>query len=110
MYRLSTIIEEVFKKYLGVAEKQGVMLNLDFPDATKRIERPSRVRGPLDRYVGEALERAKRNVSIIVKRNGVVVTDDGRALTPSELSEIREPEHIEAKSRVGFGTEVLIRF
>ena len=110
MYRLSVIIEEVFRKYLKEAEKRRVMLNLDFPDVTKRVDRPSRVRGPLDRLVGEALARAKRNVSIVVRKDGILVTDDGRVLTPAELAELREPDHIAAKSRVGFGTEVLIRY
>ncbi|MBQ6321076.1 hypothetical protein IJI17_02555 [Candidatus Saccharibacteria bacterium] len=110
MYRLSTIIEEVFRKYLPVAERRKIILNLDFPDVTKRVDRPSRVRGPLNKAVGEAVARAKRNVSIMVGRDNVRVMDDGRALTPDELAELSEPEHIEVKSRVGFGTEVLIWF
>lgn len=110
MYRLSVIIEEVFRKYLPLAEKRKVALNLDFPDVTKRIERPSRVRGPLDALVGAALRRAKKSVSIVVEKSGVRIVDDGEALTPAELAEIREPDHIAAKSRVGFGTEVLVKF
>lgn len=93
-----------------MAERRKIILNLDFPDVTKRVDRPSRVRGPLNKAVGEAVARAKRNVSITVGRDSVRVMDDGRALTPDELAELSEPEHIEVKSRVGFGTEVLIWF
>ena len=60
MYRLSTIIEEIYQKYAPLAEKRGLRFNLDFPDMTRRIEKPSLVRKPLSEFVPGALERAEK--------------------------------------------------
>ncbi|MBQ7802515.1 hypothetical protein IJ380_01455 [Candidatus Saccharibacteria bacterium] len=110
MYRLSTIIEEVYRTFLPLAEKKKISFNLDFPDPTKRVERPSLVKNPLLENTEAAILRAKKSVSIVVKKNSVVVSDDGEVLPTAKLKEIREAENIKAKSRVGFGTEVEIFF
>ena len=34
MYRISLIINEIYNKYLPLAEEAGITLNLDFPDPT----------------------------------------------------------------------------
>ncbi|MBQ3293867.1 hypothetical protein IJG96_01920 [Candidatus Saccharibacteria bacterium] len=111
MYRLSTIIEEVYQKYFLKAEKRGVRFNLDFPDVTRRIERPSLVRKPLDVFLADAIGRAQKEVSLEVTRDAVVVKDDGVALTPARVKEMSDGfENVKIKSRVGFGTEVKIGF
>lgn len=111
MYRLSTIIEEIYQKYALVAEKRGVRFNLDFPDLTRRIERPSLVRKPLEALMAGAVARAQKEVSLAVMKDCVVVKDDGVALTPAAVRELgAEFENVSAKSRVGFGTEIKIRF
>ena len=110
MYRLSVIVEEVFRKYLPVAQKVGVPLDLDFPDPTKKIEKPSRVREPLEEHLSSAIRRTKNHVKVLVKKDGITIFDDGSVLSPAVLSALNKPEHIEAQSRVGFGTSVFIRF
>ena len=110
MYRLSVIIEDVFKKYLPIAESLGVTFNLDFPDPTKRIAKPSRVKEPLDKHVSAALKRTKGEVKILVKKDGIEIVDNGTVLSPMSLAPINKPDHITAKSRVGFGTSVFIKF
>ena len=110
MYRLSTIIEEVYQKYAPLAEKRGVRFNLDFPDLTRRVERPSLVRKPLEALMPGAVARAEEEVSLAVMRDYVVVRDDGVALMPEVLKEMREGfENVTVRSRVGFGTEIRIK-
>lgn len=110
MYRLSTIIEEVYQKYAPLAEKRGVRFNLDFPDLTRRVERPSLVRKPLEALMPGAVARAEKEVSLAVMRDHVVVRDDGVALMPEVLKEMREGfENVAVRSRVGFGTEIRIK-
>ncbi len=83
--------------------------NLDFPDVTRRIERPSLVRKPLDVFLAEAVERAEREVSLVVAKDCVAVRDDGVALAPAKVKEMSEGfENVKIRSRVGFGTEVKI--
>ncbi|MBR3233050.1 HAMP domain-containing histidine kinase [Candidatus Saccharibacteria bacterium] len=111
MYRLSAIIEEVYQKYFLKAEKRGVRFNLDFPDVTRRIERPSLVRKPLEPLLGGAVERAQKEVSLTVARDCIVVRDDGVALAPAKVAELSEGfENVKVRSRVGFGTEIKIFF
>ena len=110
MYRLSIIVEEAYQKYARMAEKRGVRFNLDFPDVTRRIERPSIVRKPLEVFLANAVERAQREVSLAVAKDCVVVRDDGVAMAPAKIAEMNSFENVIVKSRVGFGTEVKIKF
>ncbi|MBR3319655.1 hypothetical protein IKG06_04125 [Candidatus Saccharibacteria bacterium] len=110
MYRLSAIIEEIYQKYAKIAEKRNVRFNLDFPDITRRIERPSIVRKPLEALMPDVVRRAQKEVSLLVQRDCIIVRDDGIALAPSVVREMcSEFENVSAKSRVGFGTEIRIR-
>ena len=111
MYRLSAIIEEIYQKYAKIAEKRNLRFNLDFPDITRRIERPSIVRRPLEALMPGVMERAQKDVSLSVQKDCVVVRDDGVSLTPSAVKELcGDFENVVAKSRVGFGTEIRIKF
>lgn len=109
MYKISAIIEDAFRNALPLAEKLRIGLDIDFPDPTMRIERPSLLKNPLNEHLELAIRRAKKRVSIVVSRVSVVIRDDGVALTPDMIREITDAENISIKSRVGFGTEVKIK-
>lgn len=109
MYRISAIIEEAFARFLPLAEKRGVGFDIDFPDPTMRIARPSLVRKPLFEQLPLAVERAEKRVSLAVTRTGVIIRDDGVALSPVAVKELCSDENVLVKSRVGFGTEVKIK-
>jgi len=110
MYRISAIIEDAFREYLPLAEKRRVGFDIDFPDPTLRVERPSVVRKPLFEQLPLAIKRANRRVSLAVTRTGVLIRDDGVALSPASAKELSSDENVTVKSRVGFGTEVRISF
>ncbi|MBQ3294144.1 hypothetical protein IJG98_00240 [Candidatus Saccharibacteria bacterium] len=111
MYRISAIIEDAFREFLPLAEKRRVGFDIDFPDPTLRVERPSLVRNPLNEQLKLAIERAEKRVSLAVSRVGIVIRDDGVALSPSAARELASGfENVTVKSRVGFGTEVRIKF
>lgn len=95
---------------MSLAEKCGVGFDLDFPDPTIRVERPSLVRKPLGEQLPLAIKRASRRVSLAVTRDAVVIRDDGVALSPAAVKELVSSENVTAKSRVGFGTEIKIKF
>lgn len=110
MYRISAIIEDAFREFLPLAEKRRVGFDIDFPDPTLRVERPSLVRNPLNEQLELAIKRAEKRVSLAVTKAGIVIRDDGVALSPSEVRELSGAENVSVKSRVGFGTEVRIKF
>lgn len=110
MYRISAIIEEAFSANLKLAEKHGIGFDIDFPDPTLRIDRPSLVRTPLNKFLPEAMKRAQKKVSLGVSKREVVIRDDGVALSPTAIKEMNEFDNVTIKSRVGFGTEIRIKF
>lgn len=108
MYRLSLIISEIYNKYLPLAEKDGIILNLDFSDATKQISDPDRVKQDLESHLSSALQRSDAGeVTISVDKTAISITDTGTTLSPSTCS-LLSNRYIDVSSRVGFGTTVKI--
>lgn len=110
MYRLSLIINEIYNKYLPLAEKAGITLNLDFPDPTAKISEPEKIKNKLDKHMGSALGRTvKGEIAISVHRDKIVITDTGTVLSKPMIAMLSS-EKVTVKSRVGFGTTVTIEF
>lgn len=111
MYRLSLIINEIYNKYLPLATKAGIQLNLDFPDPTTKVKNPEKVKKALDEYVDSALNRTiKGEVSINVFKNRIEIKDSGTVLSKPAKNLLEFNDHIKITSRVGFGTKVTIKF
>lgn len=107
MYRLSLIIGEVYNKYLPLAEKSQITLNLDFPDATTTID-DEQLQAELDQQLNSALKRAPRGeVSIKVTREAIIIHDSGTTLS-MPACKLLSHGRVLVKSRVGFGTDVYI--
>lgn len=110
MYRLSIIINDIYLKYLPLAEKAGIQLNLDFPDPTVKTEKADKVKKELDKSVKSALTRTlKGEIKIEVGKGRIAVTDTGTTLSKAACAALSS-EHVEVKSKVGFGTTVTILF
>ena len=111
MYRLSLVINEVYNKYLPLATKAGVQLNLDFPDPTAKVKNPEKIKKALDDNIDSALKRTlKGEVSINVFKDRVEVRDSGTVLSAPAKVLLEINEHIKVSSKVGFGTKVTIKF
>lgn len=108
MYRLSLIISEIYNKYLPLAEKDGIILNLDFSDTTKEISDPDRVKQFLDEHLESTLKRSdKGEVTIGVDREAITITDSATTLSHAACA-LLSNRFIDVKSRVGFGTTIRI--
>lgn len=108
MYRLSLIISEVYNKYLPLAEKGHVALNLDFSDTTKTVDDPEAIKADLEKHLGSALDRSiSGEVSIAVEQGAIVITDTGTTLS-KPLCSLLSRGRVNVTSRVGFGTTVRI--
>lgn len=108
MYRLSLIISEIYNKYLPLAEKDGIILNLDFSDTTKEIADPERVKQYLDDNLSSTLKRSdKGEVTIGVDKSAITITDSGTTLSRSACA-LLSNRYIDVTSRVGFGTTIKI--
>lgn len=109
MYRLSLIVEDVFRKFLPEATKAGIQLNLDFPDPTKKVKNPERLKASLEKNVDSALKRAKKGeVSIKVLKDRIEIFDSGTVLSLPAKSLLQASDRVKVSSRVGFGTKVTI--
>lgn len=110
MYRLSLVINEIYNKYLPLAEKAGITLNLDFPDVTTEVTEPEKIKRKLDKHMESALGRTlKGEISISVHRNKIVISDTGTVLSKPMIAMLSN-DKVSIKSRVGFGTTVTIEF
>lgn len=110
MYRLSLVINEIYNKYLPLAEKAGITFNLDFPDPTAKVLEPETIKNKLDKHVESALGRTvKGEIAINVHRDKIVITDTGTVLSKPMIAMLTS-EKVTVKSRVGFGTTVTIEF
>ncbi len=109
MYRLSLVISEVYNKYLPLAEKAGITLNLDFPDTTQEVKDPEKLKNELDKQLESALGRSiKGEITIEVKKGQIVIRDTGTVLSKPMCEILENSERITVTSRVGFGTKVVI--
>ena len=110
MYKLALIVNEVYKEGLKLAEESGKEIDLEFFDPGQRIKDRDRVFLALSGAVEAAVKRAKKHISVKVRKTFISVTDDGRVLPVSELEKISDEElGVTVRSRVGVGTEVTIR-
>lgn len=110
MYRLSIIINEIYLKYLPLAAKAGLTLNLDFPDTTIQVQDGEKIKKDVEKTIRSALSKSiKGEITIAVSKGKIVITDTGTVLSKT-LINMLENDHIEIKSRVGFGTVVTIKF
>lgn len=110
MYRLSLIIGEVYNKYLPLAEKGEVRLNLDFPDPTATVDdaQNQEIKEQLDQQLLSALKRApKGEVTIKVTGQEIIVRDSGTTLSAPACA-LLSKGRVSVSSRTGFGTTVRI--
>lgn len=108
MCRLSLIISEIYNKYLPLAEKGNIALNLDFSDTTKTVDDPETIKADLDKHLSSALNRSGRGeISITVEEDAIVVIDSGTTLS-KPICALLSKGRVHVNSRVGFGTTVRI--
>ena len=108
MYRLSLIISEVYNKYLPLAEKGRIALNLDFSDTTKTVDDPEAIKADLEKHLGSALDHSiSGEVSIAVEPDAIIITDSGTTLS-KPLCSLLSRGRVNVTSRIGFGTTVRI--
>lgn len=108
MYRLSLIISEIYNKYLPLAEKNGIQLNLDFADTTQEITDPETISKELNDHLSSALQRTDQGeVKIAVDKQHITITDTGTVLS-KPICALLSKGIVTVKSRVGFGTSVIL--
>lgn len=109
MERISNTIDKIYQKYLPIAKKLGVSLDIDFPDTALKFENKTRIEKDLDKNLKAAISRARGgHVVISVRPSKIVVKDSGLPLTKTACLGLTT-EKISVKSRVGFGTTVTIQ-
>lgn len=108
MYRLSLIISEIYNKYLPLAEKGSIALNLDFSDTTQTIDDPEAIKIDLEKHLSSALSRSDRGeISISVEQGAIVIADSGTILS-KPICALLSKGRVDVTSRVGFGTTIRI--
>lgn len=110
MKRLSTIIEQLYQRYLPEIGKNHIIFDLDFADTTITISDPERLEMDLSRNLRDAIARAKNaKLSVVIKKDHIEIKDEGKILSKSACNLLCK-EFVTVKSRVGFGNTVIIRY
>lgn len=110
MERLSTIIQKLYQKYTPVLEAKGVAFNLDFPDTTLTFDQNSNLEKNLRNILEDAVKRTSSgSVSLTIHPEKIIIKDTGTPLPKSTCEKIKT-DTISAKSRVGFGNEITMKF
>lgn len=110
MYRLSVIINDLYLKYLPLAERAGLKLNLDLKDPTIEIEDGEKVKKAVEKNLQAVVDKSyKGEITISVGHDELTISDSGTVLSPTACA-LLSNERVEVKSKVGFGTTVTIRF
>lgn len=111
MFRLSLIINEIYNKYLPLAEKSNISLNLDFCDPTQTIDTPESIQDDLEKHLNSLIKNHRNGdrseIKLSVRKNAITITDNQTILSKT-LCNLLSGEHITVKSRIGFGTTVTI--
>lgn len=110
MYRISLIINEIYNKYLPLAEEAGITLNLDFPDPTIETKNTAKLKQKLDRSLSSALERTyDGEISISVHQDRITITDTGTRLSEPACA-LLSGDRVQVVSEDKTGTTVTILF
>ncbi len=108
MTKLSLIIGEIYSKYLPLAEKASIRLDLDIADPTEETGEDENLKAELDKQLKAALKRTPNGeIKIAADKNKIVIQDSGTTLSPTACT-LLSRGRVSAKSRVGFGTTVKI--
>lgn len=108
MYRLSLIINEVYNKFLPLAEKNGIQLNLDLIDSDVVTEELTGIKDDVEKAISEAIGRsAQGEIAIQVNKKEIIISDTGTTLS-RPVCALLSGKYINVSSRVGFGTKVRI--
>lgn len=108
MYRLSLIISEVYNKFLPLAEKNGIQLNLDLIDSDVVTEELTGIKDDVEKAISEAIGRsAQGEIAIQVNKKEIIISDTGTTLS-RPVCTLLSGKYIDVSSRVGFGTKVRI--
>lgn len=108
MYRLSLIINEIYNKFLPLAEQNGVQLNLDLVDTDVVTAELAGIKNDVEKAVSEAIGRAPQGeIAIQVNQQEIIISDTGTTLS-RPVCAMLSSKHVHVSSRVGFGTKVRI--
>lgn len=109
MYKVSSIISEIYNKYLPLAEQKHIQLNVDLGNNSESTDKPNKVRRSIEEYLDLAMRNSCQNaITIRIKNNHVVIADD-KILPRSAFAKL-DKEQIQVKTRIGFGTTVVINY
>lgn len=110
MQRLSKTIGELYRKYLPLAEKMQIQLNLDLQgqDFEFELEDINKIQSRAEKALGSALKRSPQGkVTISITDNKLIIKDTGKTLSKN-VCKLLSNDQTKLSSRVGFGTTIQI--
>lgn len=112
MNKIFKTINELYNKFLPIAEQSGVELNLDYnepSDVEIDVETDDpKLKSQIEEQLKDAITRADRGqVKLQLNKGKLTISDTGTILS-RPFCNMLQNNRVEIKSRVGFGTKVEI--
>lgn len=106
--KLATLAQELYQKYLPLAEQLQIRLDFDLSDPHTTTSDATELTQHLSQYLNSALDRsAKGNISLTLTNGKIIIRDDGTVLSKT-AKDLIERDNVQVKSRLGFGTTIAI--
>lgn len=108
MHRISLIINEIYHKFLPIAERSGITINLSCPDPLIQIDNPEQLKADLEQSLNDVLNRTNASeIQISVDRKAIIISDPETILSHTACA-LLSRNFLKIDSRVGFGTTITI--
>ncbi|MBR3323318.1 hypothetical protein IKG16_00295 [Candidatus Saccharibacteria bacterium] len=110
----STVISKIYQKYAPKMAKIGVHLDIDIPDPTVKIAKPSQITKITEAYLDYCEKHPeKANITLVINRGKYYIKDDTRLVKTDEramFETLALTSHIEVniRARLGFGTTISV--
>lgn len=100
---IRSIVNEIYKKYLNLADKKHIIFDLDFPDPTQKITNPTTLKQDLNQILNLLFSQPDlKSINLIIKKEQIVIK--ANILLPKKLF----LPNFNFSSRFGFGTKVIL--
>lgn len=109
MVRIADIVDPIFREYAPVAERAHLSLDLDLADPLIEVKQPDQLKSALKKYLDFTISLGPQKGHLVISggNNTLVIKDSSTVLTPEQRQNLTS-KTVSVKSRVGFGTTVII--
>ncbi len=110
MSRLATVVNPIFQNFLPIADQKRIRLDLDLPEPFLAVKNSDRLRQDLHAILVLLIARLEKSEICVSAADGCLVIKAPNLLLTKPDRELIAGKEVIVKSRLGFGTTILVEF